>query len=434
VAAPPSAVAGRPVQVADTDWPTYQHDRERSGVAAGSVPAPDGRTLWQSVDLDGGIHAQPLIVGDRVLIATENDSVYALDAQSGSILWQAHLGESVPRSALPCGNIDPVGITSTPVADPANGAVYALAFMQPLHHELVALDLSSGAVRYHQPIDPSGADPHTHLQRAALALADGTVYVGYGGPFGDCGDYHGWVVAAQASDGAIRAVYQVPTQREGAIWATSGPSIDQAGNLYVATGNSSGETTFEYGNAVIRLSPDLQVQDWFAPADWADLSRRDQDLGSTGPTLLDDGLVFQIGKTGVGYLLRADDLGHVGGQLFDAPGCNGAYGSAAHQGSTVYVPCRDGLRAVQVGGEAFTVVWRGPAFFAYPPIVTGSTVWTVANGDGTLYALDASDGSARLTVPAPADGGALPHFIAPAAANGRIVVARGASVAAFGAR
>src|SRR5262249_17534850 len=196
--------------------------------------APDGRILWQSLDLDGSIYAQPLIVGNQVLIATENDSVYALDAESGSILWQAHLGEPVPGSALPCGNIDPVAITSTPVADPANGGGHAVASRQPLHPELVALDLGSGAVRYHQPIAPPGADPHTPLQRAALVLSSGTVYVSYGGRFGDCGDYHGWVVGAQASDGAISAVYQVPTQREGAIWATSGPSIDQAGDLYRA--------------------------------------------------------------------------------------------------------------------------------------------------------------------------------------------------------
>src|SRR2546430_15246424 len=98
--------------------------------------------------------------------------------------------------------------------------------MQPPHHEIVALDVATGAVRYHQPLDPPGADPLTHLQRGALALSRGSVYVPFGGRFGDCGAYHGWVLAARAADGGRTAVYQVPTSREGAIWAPPGPSID----------------------------------------------------------------------------------------------------------------------------------------------------------------------------------------------------------------
>ncbi len=413
------------------DWPTYQHDPQRSGVAVGTFALADGQVQWESDDLDGSIYAQPLIVGNQVILATENDSVYALDARTGQVLWRMHLGEPVPRSDLPCGNIDPVGITSTPAVDPAAGVVYAVGFLQPLHHELFALDLGTGAVRYHQLIDPPGADPHTHLQRAALALSQRNVYVSFGGRFGDCGDYHGWVVSARASDGSRGDVYQVPTQREGAIWATGGPTLDPAGDLYVATGNGSSDTDFDYGNAVIRLGPDLQVQDWFAPSDWATLSRRDQDLGSTGPTLLDNGLLFQIGKTGTGYLLRADDLGHLGGQVFSGAVCNGAYGETAHRGAMVYVPCRNGLHAVRVDGSSFAVVWQGPAFNAGPPIVVGDTIWTIDEGSGALYML-ADDGTAKQQVPPKPGARGLPHFIAPAAAGGRLIVARGQQVLAFG--
>ncbi|HLH25725.1 MAG TPA: PQQ-binding-like beta-propeller repeat protein [Chloroflexota bacterium] len=414
------------------DWPTYHRDPQRSGVAAGTFALPAGTVQWQSDDLDGAIYAQPLLVGEQVILATESDSVYALDAGNGQVRWRTALGDPVPQSALPCGNIDPVGITSTPVVDAGGGVVYAVAFLQPPHHELVALDLATGALRYRQPIDPPGADPHTQLQRAALALSQGKVYVSYGGRLGDCGAYHGWVVSAQASDGSLADVYQVPTQREGAIWATGGPSLDGSGNLYVATGNGSSDTEFDFGNAVIRLGPDLQAQDWFAPSDWATLNRRDLDLGSTGPALLDNGLVFQIGKSGTGYLLRADALGHVGGQLFAGPVCNGAYGETAHQGTTIYVPCRNGLHAVHVGEASFAAAWQGPAFNAGPPIVVGDTVWTVDEGTGALYALAADDGTIQQQVPPPSGAGPLPHFIAPAAAAGRLVVARGRSALALG--
>jgi outer membrane protein assembly factor BamB len=391
--------------------------------------------LWETPPLDGAIYAQVLVHGDRAFVATENDTVYALDARSGNVVWQTHVGEPVPRSSLPCGNIDPTGITSTPALDPTAGLLYAVAFVQPPHHELYAFEVATGRVRFHQPIDPPGASPLPHQQRAALSLAQGTVYVPYGGLFGDCGNYHGWVLAASASDGRQTAVYQVPTQREGAIWAPAGATIDAAGNLYVTTGNGDSTSQFDYANAVIRLSPDLKMQDWFAPTDWADLSRRDADLGSIGPTLIEErGLVFQAGKTGIGYLLRADHLGNIGGQLFQAQVCNGAYGGTAHWGDLVYLSCRDGLVAVRVqpDGSSFTVAWRGPTFNAGAPTITDGAIWTIDGSNARLYGLDAADGHSVFQAPG-ASSGNLPHFLAPSAAGGRIFQSRGRSIAAFGA-
>src|SRR5581483_8098236 len=106
--------------------------------------------------------------------------------------------------------------------DPTAGMLYSVDFVSdppPQHHELFGVALNDGTVRYHLPIDPGDANPLTHQQRGALALSKGTLYIPYGGLFGDCGEYHGWVVAAGAPDGHQRAAYRVPTNREGAIWA-----------------------------------------------------------------------------------------------------------------------------------------------------------------------------------------------------------------------
>jgi polyvinyl alcohol dehydrogenase (cytochrome) len=389
--------------------------------------------VWETPPLDGLIYAQVLVQGGRVFVATQNDTVYALDAASGDVVWQTHVGEPIPRSSLPCGNIDPTGITSTPVVDPAGGVLYALAYVQPAHHELYAFDLATGSVRFHQPFDPPGASPLPHQQRAALSLSQGTLYVPYGGLFGDCGNYHGWVLAASASDGQSTAVFQVPTQREGAIWAPAGATIDAAGDLFVATGNGDSTSRFDYANAVIRLSPDLQMQDWFAPSDWADMSRRDADLGSISPTLLEDrGLVFQAGKTGIGYLLRSSQLGNIGGEVFQAPVCNGAYGGTAQSGDTVYVACRNGLVALRVQNDQFEVAWRGPSFNAGPPTLTDEAIWTIDGSSARLYGLDPASGQTVFQSPTGAGATGLPHFLAPSAAGGRVFQSLGRTIAAFG--
>ncbi|MGH3526961.1 MAG: PQQ-binding-like beta-propeller repeat protein, partial [Pseudonocardiaceae bacterium] len=105
-AAPPAAIGA-------ADWPTYHHDNARTGVADQLAPLGTLRTAWQT-KLDGAVYGQPLVIGDRVIAATEHNTVYALAAADGHVLWSASLGQPVPGSDLPCGNIDPLGITGTP--------------------------------------------------------------------------------------------------------------------------------------------------------------------------------------------------------------------------------------------------------------------------------------------------------------------------------
>lgn len=177
------------------DWVTYFHDSGRSGVAAdGPAAAASVHRSWVSTRLDGDVYAQPLLVGNLVIVATENDTVYALDAGSGAIAWKTHLGTPVPGASLPCGNVDPVGITSTPVVDSAARRIYAVGLTEPVRHQLFVLDLATGSLIASTSVDAPGADPTVHNQRGALALDQGNVIVPFGGRYGDCGNYHGRLV------------------------------------------------------------------------------------------------------------------------------------------------------------------------------------------------------------------------------------------------
>lgn len=443
--APPRSSS--PTTVADRDWLTYQHDAARSGLTVGSYKAAQIKQLWESAQLDGLVYAQVLVHADRALAVTQNNTVYALDVTTGRTVWSKHLGDPVPLSSLPCGNVQITGILSTPVIDPVADMLYAVDYLTGPgpHHELVGIDLTDGSVRFNARIDPPGANPLTLQQRGSLTLSQGTLYVPFGGLFGDCGDYHGWIVSAAASDGHQTGAYQVPTHRQGGIWTT--PAVAATGDLYAVTGNGDSRTNFDHGNAVLRLSPALNLLDFFAPSNWADLSAADADLGSTGPVLLDSGTVLQVGKAGIGYLLRAESLGEMGGQLFQAPVCaGGAYGAGAHRGSTAYIPCRDGLVAVQVQNSSFSVLWHGPQFNAGPTTITDDAIWTLDGNTTAMYALNPEDGSVLFQEPAsqapnivqralqrvlrqsPTE---IPHFLSPSAAGGRLFHSRGKTIVVF---
>jgi outer membrane protein assembly factor BamB len=418
---------GVPAPAPASAWVTYHRNLARTGLDPTTPALGKVRRAWTR-QLDGQLYAEPLVAGGRVLAATEGDSLYALDAGTGRVRWRARLGTPVDGATLPCGNINPSGITGTPAIDAGHRTVYTVGFLQPAHHVLFAVDLATGRVRWRRAIDPPGADPKVHQQRAALAVSRGRVYVAYGGLLGDCGDYHGWVVSVPASSarGALQA-FQVPTQREGAIWAPSGPAVDARGNLFVATGNGSSTSSFDFGNSVIRLSSSLQRTAFWAPRNATSLNANDTDLGSTGPLLLPGGHAFIIGKEGVGYLLDAGRLGGIGGQLASRSICSAAFGGSAYAAGLVYVPCTDGLAAVRVTGRALAGAWHGPGFRAGPPIVAGGAVWTVDLDGGVLYALDARTGGVRFrgSIDDPA------QFTTPTAAGGWIYVGGGDRVLAF---
>ena len=140
------------------DWPEYNANPARTGVAAGLPAAGALSTAW-TAHLDGAVYGQPLLIGNEVIAATENDSIYALNRATGQVTWHTRVGTPVPGSALACGNIDPLGITGTPVYDAGSGLVYAVAEITGYHHMLVALDAATGAVRRSRDLDsPTAAN------------------------------------------------------------------------------------------------------------------------------------------------------------------------------------------------------------------------------------------------------------------------------------
>jgi outer membrane protein assembly factor BamB len=412
--------------VAPGDWTTYHGDNARSGYT-GSATVDCVVFGWKSGNLDGDIYAEPLVFGGRVFIATENDSVYALNASTGDAIWRAHLGDPVPRSQLPCGNINPTGITGTPVIDPASETIYAVTFDMPGKHFLVALNTQDGSVRFSVSADPAGSDPKVEQQRAALTLGNGKVYVPFGGLFGDCGSYHGWVVSMNTDGSGPLASYQVPTEREGGIWAASGAVLDSGGNLFVATGNGASTSTYDYGNTVIKLSPGLQNLSYFAPSNWASLNGADTDVGSAGPALVGQGMIFQIGKEGVGYLLNSSNLGGIGGEIYSSKVCSSVFGGNGYARGVVFVPCSDGLAALRLSSGSFQVAWRGPGFSAGPPIVTGDVVWTLETSSGILSGFNATTGQGLYSF----DVGAVTHFTTPSAGENRLFVAARTQVSSY---
>lgn len=497
------------------EWLTYHHDFFRTGVdpyknTSNSISSINEK--WTSSPLDGDIYAEPLVAQSMVFVATENNTIYSLDAATGKVIWRTNLGSPVPLSDLPCGNIDPTGITGTPVIDMRTKTIFAVAFLSDTHrHELFALDIGTGNILFETDVDPPGSDPIVEQQRGALALSNYDestnsmgdvrtigdrggmiVYVPYGGLYGDCGQYHGWMVGTPISyvslggSGSNNNInnnvtsnsnvnstgivtrgseetrqqpppllsFQVPTIREGGIWAPSGAAIDQKGSILVATGNGQASDNFDYGNSVIKLSSDLgKVIDWFAPSNWAELDSSDTDLGSVGPSVLSDNNiisedgknhdnttdtseVFQIGKEGIGYLLNGDKLGGIDGEIFSANVCDkGAYGGTAYAAPYLYVPCSEGLVALYLqsaddsnntiasGSNAyssFMVKWTGPSLRLGPPIVADGLVWAIDINKGQLYAFDQSTGGLKFQEDL---GGDVVHFSTPSSSQGQIFVA-----------
>jgi outer membrane protein assembly factor BamB len=400
------------------DWTTYHGDNARTGYQQ-VVNFTSVKSDWNSTTLDGAIFAEPLVYGGDVFVATENNSVYSLDVKTGSVLWRTNLGPPVEANTLPCGDIGPVtGITGTPVIDPSTGILYVVSF-SAMHHMLSALKVSTGAVVFHESATPPGFNDTTQQERTALTLANGMVYIGYGGLAGDCAQYYGWEVGLPASAPGNMVYYQVPVTREGAIWAPSGAAVDPAGNVYVTTGNGASSTTFDHGNSIIKLSPSLSEEGFFAPTNWAQLSQTDTDLGSLAPAIVGPNLIFQIGKEGVGFLLNASRLGGIGGQTFSAGVCDESFGGTAFSSPIIFVPCINGLFELQVANGTFSAKLRVAGLNAGPPIVTDGVVWTVDSNSGALYGLSVSNGHQDYTFSL----GSVEHFTTPAAGDGRLFVA-----------
>ena len=166
------------------------------------------------------------------------------------------------------------------------------------------------------------------------------------------------------------------------------------GNGAVTQGN------WDHTDSVLRLSPTLQLEDAFAPQSWQSDNASDLDLSSLGPVLLPNGLLFAHGKSEQGYLLRADHLDGIGGQIQTISVCAaGAYGGAAVSGQLAFIPCADGLREIKLeSGTSLVPGWRARQQVTGSPVIGGNTVYSLDPAGGMLYALDAETGSVRATL------------------------------------
>jgi outer membrane protein assembly factor BamB len=406
------------------DWPTYHRDNARSGVGA-EQPAAGALTADWRAKLDGAVYGQPLVIGSKVLAATENDTVYALDASNGAVLWSRHVGTPARRSELPCGNIDPLGITSTMAYDADTGLVFALAETTGGTHTLYGVDVATGAVRLQRVAEPPKGDKIAHQQRSALTVLNGGVYVAYGGLEGDCAQYIGSVVSVPTSGSGALLSYAIPTTREGGIWAPGG-GIVVGDRLYYAVGNGESTSGFDGSDTVIALDQALRRTDFFAPSTWAEDNAADLDLGSMTPAVVGSA-IFIAGKRGVGYVLDPAHLGGLGGERTQRHVC-APFGGAAVTGQTVFLPCRDGIRSATVDATSgkITVGWHGPAGANGSPVLAGGAVWVVDYDGGQLYLLDPVTGSVKSKLAI----GRAPHFASVTVARGHGYVGTLTGVAA----
>ena len=430
--------------------------------------------------VSGHVYAQPLYwraPGSRsamLLLATEDNVVHAIDAGTGNEIWKRSLGKPVARSSLPCGNIDPLGVTGTPVIDESTEAIYLDAAVDGPsgpRHLVFALSLKDGSLLPGWPVDVGDAlegehqnfMPRDQNQRGALAILGGTLYVPFGGHFGDCGQYHGFVVGISLSE--PRTVRSWATRgRGGGIWAPGGISTDGE-SLFVATGNTLGAATWSDGEAVLRLAPDLHrsddKKDFFAPSDWQALDARDADLGGTNPLPLDiptqsgnQALILALGKDGKAYLLDRNNLGGIGGSLavdpVDTraiitapaayPAADGVFVAFRGPGAHLMTWRDTGLTVLKIrpgSPPTMTTAWSAPLRGVGSPIVTTTDghsnpiVWIVgAEGDNRLHGFRGDTGEPLFTGPSQAMAG-LHHFQTLIATEQRLYVGADEGIYAF---
>jgi hypothetical protein len=399
------------------NWLTFGGSNSRAGIAPRAPAHPRLKRRFAK-SLDGQVYGQPLIAGSRIYVATENNTVYSFTT-GGRKVWQHHFGQPVAGGELPCGNIDPSGITGTPVI--TGGKIYVVAFLHDgRRHMLFGLRLRNGHVAVRANVDPP--NPEVHQERGALLATGGRIYIPYGGLFGDCGPYNGWVISTTTA-GSHRISYRNPAPLAG-IWAPAGIS-QQSGALLVTTGNGGGNTV-GYSNSVIRLSLGLKRKAFWAPTNWKQLSAGDVDESSLAPLPVAGGRVFQIGKDGVGYLLGSG-LDGVGGELFSQRICNGgAFGADAFRDPLVILECGGGNYALRIAGDRFSVAWHNDAG-GMVPVIAGDSVFAITR-DGALVQMRMSNGGTVTSVDV---GSGATSFPQPAAAGSTLVAPAGRGIVVF---
>jgi len=358
--------SARAVEPGFTGTFLYRNDNFRTGqnlaesILTPSTVNPSQFGLQFSDAIDGAAYAQPLYVpnvtipnqgvSNVVYVATENDSVYAFNAdQPGAPLWQTSFVDPangitpVPSSDLGCTDLVPIiGITATPVIDPATGTLYVVSkvklgpgsYQQQLH----ALDITTGFERPHSPVTITASvsgtgegsvngvisfDPLLQHDRPALTLANGVVYLSFASHC-DIQPYHGWILGYDETSLAQVVVYNTtPSGDEGGVWESGcGPGVDTNGDLIVITGNgtfdASAGSRVNYGDSFLRLTPGggtMSVSSFFTPLNELILDDDDLDMGSGGGLMLPDQpgpnphLMVGAGKVGTLYLVNRDSMG-----------------------------------------------------------------------------------------------------------------------------
>ena len=422
---------------------THHNDNARSGanlsetVLNTTTVDPNRFGKLFSYPVDDDIYTQPLVVAgvsiagkgthNVVYVATQNDSVFAFDADNNSDsnaqpLWHVDLtGQKPGVTPVPVdevaggtsGNIrrpGNIGIMGTPVIDLLSNTMYLVArtkesgaYVQKLH----ALDIGSGREKFAGPVtiqasvpgngDGSGTvtfDPKIQNQRAGLALANGNVYIAWGA-HDDIGPYHGWLMSYDAATLQQLGVFcTTPDGQQTGIWQSGQPpSIDTAGNVFVMTGNGTFDGTRNFGESIVKLDSKLTaVLNWFAPDNWSDLNAADEDLGSAG-VLLIPGTTSVIGggKSGTFFLLDTANMGHTQvnnnqiTQHFQATGGGHIHGGPVYwnspAGGRMYVwGEKDTLKAFAFDGTRFNETPVSESTFNAPPGMPGGFLSISAAG------------------------------------------------------
>jgi len=378
-----------------------------------SAAASLTRDLGFNGTIVGNVYAQPLYIENgpggaaMVIVVTESNNVYALDALTGIVIWQRNVGPPV-SSGLPCGNISPLGITGTPVVDLPSRSLFFDAMVDGAtkKHFIFSLNVDTGAINSGWPVDVNVAAVFngTHFtslvqnERAALGLVNGVTYVPYSGHAGDCGAYRGWVVGVPINNPATVTAWATDAIG-GGIWAVGGVASDGA-NPFIASGNTFNTGgTWSGGEAVIRFQPGPiftgNPADYWVPTNWLSLDGGDTDLGGSGPLLVDvpgatpSSLVVQLGKDGNAYLLNRGNLGGITAPVASSQ----VSGSAIIQAAATYRTNQGTYVVFRANGSmlsAFRITATNP-----PAITSG---WSVSqNGCGSPF-VTSTDGTNNLIV------------------------------------
>lgn len=356
---------------ASADEPTVSQDTYRDGwdqsetaLDPASVQSPDFGQQF-ATQLDGSVYAQPLVIGNTLVAATENDKVYGLDSATGAILWTDDFGPAWPAATIGCSDLTPnLGTTSTPVYDPASGYVFLVTkrndgadAMHP-HYYMQAVNPASGVEKPGFPVVIGGHpsndanatfDPAYQGQRPGLLLLGGVVYVGFGSHCDYGPDFRGYIAGVSTS-GAQTTLWSDENGlgvKGGGIWAGGGGLVsDGPDQIVVATGNGDTGTSpapgpgnnppADLSESVVRLHVNadgtLSPTDFFTPSNAPTMDANDTDLGSGGPMALPDGfgtathpnLLVQMGKDGRLFLL---DRGNLGGRSQGPGGTDNVLGT-----------------------------------------------------------------------------------------------------------